>query len=96
MIGLILGVLSFANTIVRLPAGWLLDRTRARRPWIVGGLLLAALGTALVPHLRAPGVGLGPMVTHWGLAPAFALIGGATALGALVAAVVWDASSGSA
>ncbi|MBI4634708.1 MAG: MFS transporter [Candidatus Rokubacteria bacterium] len=147
VIGLILGVLSFANTIVRLPAGWLLDRTRARRPWIVGGLLLAALGTALVPHLRAPGdflvlgaalgvvlavtfvaigaalgeatgpatrglalggystaiytgfglasVGLGPLVTHWGWAPAFALIGGATALGALVAAVVWDASSGS-
>jgi MFS family permease len=52
-IGLFFGVQAFVNTATRVPAGWLLDRTRARRRYVVGGLLLAALGTALVPSVHA-------------------------------------------
>ena len=51
-IGLVLGVQSLVNTLARVPAGWLIDRNRARCPWIVGGLLAAALGTFVVPHLH--------------------------------------------
>lgn len=45
LIGLVLGIQSFANTAARLPAGWLLDRSRARRPYAVGGGLGAALAS---------------------------------------------------
>lgn len=51
LIGLVLGIQSLANTAARLPAGWLLDRSRARRPYAVGGGLGAALGLALIPHV---------------------------------------------
>ncbi|MBI4589948.1 MAG: MFS transporter [Candidatus Rokubacteria bacterium] len=50
-IGLVLGVQAFANTAARVPAGWLLDRTGTRRPYVLGGLVAAALGTAVLPHL---------------------------------------------
>ena len=49
-IGLVLGVQAFVNTAARVPAGWLLDRTGARRPYVLGGLVAAALATALLPH----------------------------------------------
>ncbi len=51
LIGLVLGTQSFTNTVARVPAGWVLDRTGARRPYIVGGLLAAGLLTLLLPHL---------------------------------------------
>ncbi len=50
-IGLVLGVQSLVNTIARVPLGWVLDRTAARRPYILGGLVTAALATAILPHL---------------------------------------------
>lgn len=49
-IGLVLGVQAFVNTAARVPAGWLLDRTGGRRPYVLGGLGAAALATALLPH----------------------------------------------
>jgi len=49
-IGLVLGVQAFVNTAARVPAGWLLDRTGTRRPYVLGGLVAAALATALLPH----------------------------------------------
>lgn len=64
-IGLVLGVQALVNTVARAPAGWLLDRTGGRQPYILGGLLAAALGTGLLPHLNSVvdfvllGVGLG-------------------------------------
>ncbi len=51
VIGLVLGIQSLMNTAARVPAGQLLDRVRARRPYAVGGCLAMALGTALIPHL---------------------------------------------
>ncbi len=53
-IGLVLGVQSFVNTAARVPAGWILDRTGGRRPYVLGGLLAASLGTALLPRLSRP------------------------------------------
>lgn len=59
------GISPSETGLARLPAGWLLDRTRARRPHVVGGLLAAAAGTALIPQLSRPthllllGAGLG-------------------------------------
>lgn len=53
-IGLVLGVQSFVNTAARVPAGWLLDRTGGRRPYVLGGLMAAAAGTAILPRLREP------------------------------------------
>ncbi len=52
VIGLVLGVQSLVNTAARVPAGHLLDRVRARRPYAIGGCLAMALGTALLPHLN--------------------------------------------
>lgn len=49
-IGLVLGVQAFVNTAARVPAGWLLDRTGGRRPYVLGGLGAAALATGLLPH----------------------------------------------
>jgi len=51
VIGLVLGIQSLVNTAARVPAGQLVDRIRARRPYVVGGCLAVALGTALIPHL---------------------------------------------
>jgi DHA1 family multidrug resistance protein-like MFS transporter len=42
---------SAVNTLARVPAGWLLDRTGRHGLWIVGGLLAAAAATAVLPHL---------------------------------------------
>lgn len=50
-IGLVLGGHSLTNTLARLPAGWLLDRSRTRRPYAIGGGLGVALGIALFPHV---------------------------------------------
>lgn len=50
-IGLVLGAQALANTVARLPAGFLIDRTRARLPFFTAGLVFFALATALLPHL---------------------------------------------
>ena len=51
-IGLVLLVLGLANTAARIPAGWLVDRTGWCSPYAIGGVLVAAAVTALLPHAR--------------------------------------------
>jgi MFS family permease len=51
-IGLVFLVLGLANTAARLPAGWLLDRTGRSSLYAVGGVVVASLATALLPHVR--------------------------------------------
>jgi MFS family permease len=51
-IGLVFLVLGLANTAARLPAGWLLDRTGRAAVYAVGGVVIASLATALLPHAR--------------------------------------------
>jgi predicted MFS family arabinose efflux permease len=48
-IGTVFLVLGLANTLARWPAGWLIDRTGRRALYALGGVLAAALTTALVP-----------------------------------------------
>jgi MFS family permease len=59
-IGLVFLVLGLANTVARVPAGWLVDRTGRRTPYALGGALVAAVATALLPHFtdRASVLGL--------------------------------------
>jgi len=52
-IGLVFLVLGLANTAARLPAGWLLDRTGRSSLFAVGGVVVASLATALLPHVRS-------------------------------------------
>ena len=52
-IGLVLLVLGLANTAARIPAGWLVDRTGWCAPYAIGGVLVAAAVTALLPHARS-------------------------------------------
>lgn len=77
-IGLVFGVQSLVNIVARVPAGWLLDRTGGRAPWIVGGLLAAAGGTVLLPWLhRAAGFVLLGAALGVAYALAFVAIGAA-------------------
>jgi MFS family permease len=48
-IGLVLGVQALVNTATRAPAGWMLDHSRARQPYVLGGILLTGLLTAMLP-----------------------------------------------
>jgi predicted MFS family arabinose efflux permease len=48
----VLLMLGLANTAARMPAGWLVDRTGWCAPYAVGGVLVAAAVTALLPHAR--------------------------------------------
>jgi hypothetical protein len=45
-------VLGLANTAARLPAGWLIDRPGRPSLYAVGGVVMASLATALLPHVR--------------------------------------------
>jgi predicted MFS family arabinose efflux permease len=54
-IGLVFLVLGIANTLARVPAGWLLDRTHRSAPYAVGGVLAGCVATALVPHVTETG-----------------------------------------
>lgn len=51
-IGVVFLVLGLANTAARLPAGWLIDRTGRLSLYVVGGVIVASLATALLPHVR--------------------------------------------
>lgn len=51
-IGVVFLVLGLANTAARLPAGWLIDRTGRPSLYAVGGVVVASLATALLPHVR--------------------------------------------
>jgi MFS family permease len=50
-IGLVFLALGLANTLVRFPAGWLVDRTGQCSPYAVGGVLVASVATAVFPHV---------------------------------------------
>jgi MFS family permease len=50
-IGIVFLVLGLANTAARLPAGWLIDRTGRPCLYAVGGVAVASLATALLPHV---------------------------------------------
>jgi len=49
-IGLVFLVLGLANTLARVPAGWLVDRSGRSAPYAISGILAASLITALLPH----------------------------------------------
>jgi MFS family permease len=51
-IGVVFLVLGLANTIVRFPAGWLVDRSGRATPYALGGVLVASFTTALVPQVH--------------------------------------------
>jgi MFS family permease len=50
-IGFVFLVLGLANTAARIPAGWLVDRTKHSSLYAIGGVLIASIVTALVPHV---------------------------------------------
>jgi MFS family permease len=51
-IGIVFLVLGLANTIVRFPAGWLVDKSGRSTPYALGGVLVASFTTALVPQVH--------------------------------------------
>jgi MFS family permease len=50
-IGLVFLVLGLANTVARLPAGWLVDRTGRPAPCAIAGALVASVATMTLPHV---------------------------------------------
>lgn len=80
-IGLVFLILGVANTAARIPAGWLVDRTKSTVPYAVGGVLTSAIATALLPH-AATGLSL------WSLVAVFGATGGlaGVAIGVALAA----------
>ena len=50
-IGLVFLILGLANTLARLPAGWLVDRTGRPVPWAVIGVLVASVVTIVLPRV---------------------------------------------
>jgi len=53
-IGLVFLVLGLANTVARFPAGWLVDRAGRCSECAVGGVLVASVATAFLPHVSRP------------------------------------------
>jgi predicted MFS family arabinose efflux permease len=49
-IGVVFLVLGVANTAARIPAGWLVDRTKHSSLYAIGGVLIGSIVTALLPH----------------------------------------------
>jgi predicted MFS family arabinose efflux permease len=49
-IGLVFLALGMANTVSRVPAGWLIDRSGRPAPCAIGGLVVGSLATAVWPH----------------------------------------------
>ena len=47
--GLVLGVQALVNMATRVPAGWVLDHSRPRQPYVLGGILLTGCLTAMLP-----------------------------------------------
>jgi predicted MFS family arabinose efflux permease len=52
-IGFVFLVLGLANTAARIPAGWLVDRTKHSSLYAIAGVLIASIATALLPHVSA-------------------------------------------
>jgi MFS family permease len=51
-IGVVFLAVGLANTLVRAPAGWLVDRTKRSMPYAVAGVVAASATLALVPHVE--------------------------------------------
>src|SRR5712691_5605202 len=51
-IGALFLAVGLANTLVRAPAGWLVDRTARSMPYAIAGVVAASASLALVPHLE--------------------------------------------
>jgi predicted MFS family arabinose efflux permease len=84
-IGLVFLVLGAANTVARVPAGRLVDRTRRCAPFALGGVLVASVAAALVPHLdRAPALLV--LIAVFGAASGGAFVAVSVALAAAVPA----------
>jgi MFS family permease len=49
-IGFVFLVLGIANTAARIPAGWLVDRTKHPSVYAIGGVVIASIATAVLPH----------------------------------------------
>lgn len=69
-IGLVFLVLGLANTAARFPAGWLVDHTGWCTPYAIGGVLVASVATALLPHVAG-------QVTLLALVAVFGAVSGA-------------------
>lgn len=80
-IGLVFLVLGVANTLARVPAGWLIDRTGRVAPYAVAGLVVAALATAALPRADGHGAILG-LAAVFGGASGIAFVGISAALAA--------------
>jgi predicted MFS family arabinose efflux permease len=80
-IGLVFGVLGLANTVARIPAGWLVDRTRRSTPYAIGGVLLGSLATAVLPHVTDQ-TALLALVAVFGAVSGMAFVAIGVALGA--------------
>jgi predicted MFS family arabinose efflux permease len=57
--------LGLANTAARIPAGWVVDRTKHPSLYAIGGVLIGSIVTALLPHVRGQ-VGLLALVAVFG------------------------------
>jgi DHA1 family inner membrane transport protein len=64
-IGVVFLVLGLANTAARIPAGWLVDRTKHWSLYAIGGVLIGSIVTALLPHVSGQ-VGLLTLVAVFG------------------------------
>jgi len=88
-IGLVFLVLGLANTLARFPAGWLVDRTGHCSPYAIGGVLVASVATALLPHA-------GGQATLFALVAVFGAVSGiaGVAIGVALAASTTPAARG--
>ena len=82
-IGLVFLVLGVANTAARVPAGRLVDRTGRCAPFALGGVLVASLATAFVPHVGG-GPGLLVLIAAFGAVSGIAFVAVSVTLAASV------------
>jgi MFS family permease len=54
-IGLVFLVLGLANTVARIPAGWMIDHSGRCGLYAFGGIAIAAAATVLIPHVHGFG-----------------------------------------
>lgn len=64
-IGFVFLVLGLANTAARIPAGWVVDRTKHPSLYAIVGVLIGSIVAALLPHVRSQ-VGLLTLVAVFG------------------------------
>jgi len=75
--GTVLGAMALANMAARVPAGWILDRSRLRRPCTLAGVILASAATGVLP-LAGDLTQLVLVAVVIGCALAISLVGAAT------------------